>query len=174
MAETSRSKSDLLTNLPDNIIGSITPEDVRDIVMSMFGSYAEILVQEGVTSQAITATPVKMTGFATNGLAVGCSPDATNDDITIDVAGIYDVSLTCSFSGDANDNYYLSIRKNGADAGLAFLERTLGPGGDVGSASTQGRVNCAATDVISVYVWSDTGGTSFVPHQASLTVKRIG
>jgi hypothetical protein len=140
----------------------------------LFGSFAEIKVIEGVAAQAVTGTPTKMTGFAANGPAVGCSADHTTDTITLDVAGVYNIDLTVSFSGDASDVYYCAVYVNGSDAGLAYIDRALGVGGAVGSAATGGFLSLSAADEVTVFVWSDTGGTSFVPHQASLRAKRIG
>lgn len=174
MADVSRSKAELLTLFPNNVIGSITPQELRDLVVSMFGEYAEIIIQEGSVAQSVTGTPQKMTGWLKDGLSVGLVPDYTSGDLTVEVDGVYWVDLNINFSGSANDVFFCAIYVNGSDALLARVDRKLGSGGDVGSACAGGNLNLSATDTIEIYVWSDSGGTSFLPHQASLRARRIG
>lgn len=174
MAETSKSKADLITQLADNITGNISPEDVRDIVASLYGSFGELRTIEGSATQAITGTPAKATGFTSNGLSVGCVVDHTTDDITVDVDGVYDIRLEGSFAGSSNDILYLGIYVNGSDGGLPYIDTAISTGGDVQSGATGGFLDLSAGDVLTVYVWSDTGGTEFIPHQLSLRAKRIG
>lgn len=177
MVDVARSRADLLTLFADNAVGAISEQDLRDYVVSTLGEFAEIQITSGVTSQVTSATPAKMTGWLADGLNVGPTPDYTNNEITINTAGVYRVDIDVDFSGTNSKTYLCAVYKDvGAgyvDAGLARFKRKLGTGGDVGSAHMHGHVSLAATDKIAVYVWSTDGGTAFVPQEAAFTCKRV-
>jgi hypothetical protein len=178
MANTPRSRTDLLTLLADNITGAISEQDLRDLLVSIMGGFASITVISGLTSQSVGASPSLMTGWSADGLATGLTADYANGEITVDVDGTYFVDLSVCFSGTANKTFKMAVYKDiGAgyvNAGLPRVERKLGTGGDVGASSISGFVDLDATDSLAVYVWSTDGGTSFVPQEANFVVKRVG
>jgi hypothetical protein len=173
MADTQRTQAALLALLADNITGDISPQDIRDFLVSVSGGYGSIFVHGGVTAQTgITSTPVKMSGFATNGISSGTVPDNTTDDITISVAGDYLVSGSISFTGSSNSTFDIDIYINSTTTNYGF-ERKLGTGTDVGSGPLAGLITCAENDKIDIFVSSPDGGTSITPTQASLIVTRV-
>jgi hypothetical protein len=152
MADTQRTLAALLALLADNITGDISPQDIRDFLVSVSGGYGSIFVHGGVTAQAgITSTPVKMTGFDTNGISNGTTPDHTSDDINISVAGDYLVSGAVSFIGTSNSTFDIDIYINSVTTNYGF-ERKLGTGTDVGSGPLEGLITCAVNDKINVFL----------------------
>lgn len=147
------------------------------MLVSIFGGFASLLTIGASTSQTVTATPTKMTGWSSNGISSGLTPDHTSDDVLIDVDGVYRINWGACFSGTNSKTYFIAIYKDvGAgfiDAGLPRIERKLGTGGDVGSSHMHGNISLSATDKVAAYVWSSDGGTSFVPQEASLSINRI-
>ena len=130
-------------------------------------------VQAGAAGEAtVDATPRKIAGWNTAGIAVGTTPSITTDDITIDTAGTYQVTVSLSFNGSASKTYLCEIYKNGLTTGFAF-ERKLGTGGDVGSASITALVACAVTDTIEVFQWSSDGGSAMTVTEGQLSVHRV-
>lgn len=177
MADTPRALSAILALLADNVIGDISPQDLRDAIVSMLGEYAEIYLHDGSTAQTgVTTTPTKMTGFATNGADEGnLVADAANDQIDVSESMDVLVLFQCSFSGGANTTWQFHARISGVEQVASACERKLGAGGDVGSCSficlCAGLVD---TDTIEVFVESDQGGgASFTPTMAQLAVRRI-
>lgn len=176
MVDTVREKIDLLALLADNVIEDISPQDVRDMLVSLFGVYAGIYVADGSTAQTgITTTPELMTGFAADGISSDAVPDHTADSITITTAGDYEVYFQCSFSGDNSTVFEFHIRVDGVEQPYG-CHRKLNANGDEGSCSAKGQLTLAATDVITVYVESDQGGGGgdFTPIDAVLSVLKIG
>lgn len=70
-------------------------------------TYGEIVVANGVTAQTLTNanTFYKVTAFTTNGLSNGVTPDAANDRVTIDVAGVYLIQFFVTFSDSNNKTF---------------------------------------------------------------------
>lgn len=177
MVDTARSRTDILTLFADNAIGAISEQDLRDYVVSTLGEFAEMRIIGGSTSQVVSATPTKMTGWAEDGLNVGPTPAFGSNEITINTAGVYRVDVDVDFSGTNSKTYLVAVYNDvGAgyvDAGLARLNRKLGTGGDVGSGRMHGHISLDPTDKVCAFVWSTDGGTAFVPHEATISIKRV-
>jgi hypothetical protein len=172
------SKANLLISYADNIIGAILEATHRNFIDSVLGGLTSMTVINGSTGQTVNATPAKMTGWSADGASVGCTADSAVDkSLTVDVDGFYRIDINACFSGSANDTFYIAIYKNiGAgyvDAGMARIKRRL-DSGDVGASHQHGTVALDATDKIAAFVWSSTGGTSFVPEECTLSLKRVG
>jgi len=173
MADTQRTLAALQALFADNTTGDISPQDLRDFLVSSMGGYGSIYVNGGSTAQTgITGTPAQMTGFATNGISSGTTPDHANDKITILTAGDYLINASASFIGSSSDIFQVEIYNNTTGTGYAF-NRFISAGGDTGDAGCNALITCAANDEISLYISSSTGGTSFTPQEASLIVTRV-
>ena len=175
MVDTVRTRAAVLALLADNSTGDISPQDVRDAIVSMFGVYAFIYVSDGAVAQAgVTTTPTLMTGFAANGINSDATPDHTTDSITINTAGDYEVKFQCAFSGAINTMFQFHVRVDAAEQ-VYGTRRMLSASGDEGSCSITGGLTLAAAEVVTIYVESDNGGgASFTPIDASLSVLKIG
>jgi hypothetical protein len=172
MADTQRTLAALQALFADNTTGDISPQDLRDFLVSSQGGYGSIFVTGGSTAQVVSGTPVKMSGFATNGISSGTTPDNANDQITISVAGDYDIALLAgSFIGSNGSTPTLDIYINGSPSGLPTLTRTLGTPANPGSAATGGQLTLATNDIVTVFVSSTS--TSFTPQEVTLKLKRI-
>lgn len=70
-------------------------------------TYGEIYVAAGSTAQTLTSanTFYKVSSFTTNGLSNGMTPDASNDKITVDVAGDYLVQFFITFTDSNNRTF---------------------------------------------------------------------
>lgn len=175
MADTRRTKAAILTLFADNTTGLVSPQDLRDFVVTALGGYASLKTVDGSTAQTgIGVTPVKLTTWDTNGDSNGLTPDHTSDDITIDVSGVYHVDCNVSFSGTANATFQLHLRVDNVEKDEG-LHRKLSTGGDVGSAGFSGIVTVAANEVLTVWVESDDAGTgdSITPADAQFNVNQI-
>lgn len=91
----------MLKNGNTTFSGNITADTITGYMPSS-STFGEIWVADGATPQSIAAgtTYVKMTGFVRTGYYQNCTPDSTNDKITITETGYYlvDVSMS-SISG---------------------------------------------------------------------------
>jgi len=175
MADTRRAKTALQTLLADNTTGQISAQDLRDFLVTVLGGYGCITLADGSTAQTgLSATPAKITGFDTDGPAVGFTVDSTtNNRITVDIDCACEVALHMSFSGSVGKEFDLHIYKSGVDTGYG-MHCTLDAGGEVQPASCGGLLDCSAADYIEVYISSPDGGTSITPTDMQLIVKQIG
>ena len=174
MADTPRSLTSLQSLLADNATGEIGAQDLRDFLVSALGVYGSITCFEASTQQDNPDTGAKLTCFTTNGAANGTTPDHTNDQITINVAGVYDIYFQASFSGTSSSEVRFRLRKGGTEQNYGCI-RKLGTAGDVGSASfIAPGIALVATDVITVYVEQDTATDDLTVVDAQLTVRMVG
>ena len=174
MADTRRTKAELLALWADNSIGDISAQDGRDLIVTLLGGYTSILTVDGTTAQTgISTTPTLLTQWDTNGLADGLTPAHTTDSITIDVAGVYDIDCDISFSGSGSTTFEIHLRVDGVEQAEG-MHRRLGTGGDVGSAGFGGQVSLAANEVLTAWIEADGSGKEVTVSDGQFKVKHIG
>ena len=130
-------------------------------------------------TQAVTGTPTILTQWNTNGLSLGITVSSSTGKITVADAGIYEVDMSISFSGQLSKTFVFEIYKDDVSASptptaTGFkMVRKLGTSGDVGSASLSGLVSLAAGDSVMIYVSSSDGGNTVTVHQSQLKVAQV-
>lgn len=174
MADTQRSLAALQALFADNVAGDISEQDLRDFLVSVLGGYGGIHLAAAAAAQGVEVAPAKMTGFDTNMLSFGVTPDHTNDIITIDTTAVYHVELDVAFSGSANAIFTMQLYRLGVAVPGAFLTRKLTGGGDVGSAGFGMCVACTAADELDVRVSADAGSKTMTLEAGHFSVRRIG
>ena len=147
----------------------------KRIVFPKFGS---IYVNDGSTGQTIGTgiTPVKVTGFTTNGLSSRVTNDAVNDKITITAPGIYKVSYSSSFkSASAGSVWHLTPFLNGVAQVQIESHRKVANANDVGNTGASGFVDVTTVPWdLDLRVHHDGGGDSvFTPEDMNLNVEYI-
>lgn len=173
MADSPRTLAALKALFADNSSGAISPQDLRDFLVSVLGDYACIFVHAAATAQSFTTAPSKVTLFTTDGPAKGVAAQAASDQLVIDTAGDYEVSFQASFSGDNNATFAFHLRVGGVAQPLG-CHRKLSTNGDVGSSSFICIVTLAAGAVLTVYGESDDGGGKNVTFvDAQFTARRV-
>jgi hypothetical protein len=178
MADEIRSRADLIALLPDNSIGAIDEQAIRDIVASMYADYGGMHIRGGVTPQVVSATPQKMVNWLSNAVSLGVVPDFTTGEITVATDGVYEGQGMFMFTGTANKTYYMALYVDTGsgyvDPGAPRIFRKLGTGADVGSAGMTTQALLSAGDKVAAYVWSPDGGVSITFNEANFSLKRIG
>lgn len=149
--------------------------------------HASIYVADGSTSQAITTTPAKMTGFATAGEATSedgdLSLEATvaSDQIDCNAAGRYLVVCTISGEADAADETVQAVLRQDTTevaSGQCISEsETANEPFSMGFTTvvqvTAAQIESGSGDVaFSIYLES-SGSVAFTPTHAQLTVVRL-
>jgi hypothetical protein len=124
--------------------------------------YGSIYVTGGSTAQtSIGTTAQKLTGFAVNGNYNGITPDHTDDDLTILVAGEYRVMMGLTFTGTLSTRWTFEVYKNGSATGIIAEVETNATPDDLTVVLGAGRtINLSVNDVLTVYVNSDDGGAT--------------
>jgi hypothetical protein len=173
MSDTQRTLTALQTLLADNTVGAISPQDLRDLLVSALGGYTNISLQDGATPQTIGTTPAVLSGFTTDGAASGCTPLHSSNVITVLVAGDYEVRFAASFSGTASRTPQFRLRKGGVEVSGVGGRVKLNASGDVTSLAFSGQLTCAANDQLTVYAEADVDSTSLTLVDANFSVKRL-
>lgn len=173
MPDTQRSTAALIALYADNTARAISEQDLRDGIVSAFGGYGAIYVNDGATAQNFTAaTPAKLTGFAANGISSGMTPDEADDELVIGVDGDHMFACSLAMTAQASAIVKAQFRKNGTAVTGA---RTQGKADATGKLTLSWSFPFAAvaTDSITVWLESDTTG-NITLIDGILHAKRIG
>lgn len=137
--------------------------------------YGNIYTLAGSTAQTgITTSAVKLTGFASNGLYSGVTPDASADTLTVAYAGTYRIDFTIAATGTTSTQFLFRARKNGVATSYG-CELNFNATPDMENGSFTGYLDLSANDVITIYVESDQGGgASLTPTDMQLSLQRVG
>lgn len=164
MAETQRSIATVLTNLPDNAAGLISPEDVRDAVETLRPDHGQMYVSSAsATSFSDSTSFVNAAGTYTLLAGVSTNWDMnTNGQLryvgTADriVHVVISVSM---ISSSANQVVEFAIGKNGTAEASTTQSRKISTGADVGALSIAGLISVTLNDYITIMV-KDTSWTA--------------
>jgi hypothetical protein len=140
----------------------------------------EISVRDNAaeTAIAVAGTFVQVAIFDTNGLSNNCTPDHTNDHITISKAGWYfvAVSLACVSVAGGGDTFEFEVRKNNGATVFnnVHAHRDMaGGGGDKGSVTMSGIIDLAANDTVELWVTNDDDTSNIIIEDCALSVIQI-
>jgi len=135
--------------------------------------YGTIYLKDGSTQQAdITTTPVKLTGFAANGLYSGITPSHTADNLTVLYAGTYYFWFSIEATKTASQLYKFNIRVNDVEGNY---QTSFPANADTSYfAAMHGPLSLSANDVVTIYVETDDAdaGTHLTPVDMQLSVIR--
>jgi len=172
MVDTVRTKAALLALFADNTTGDISPQDLRDFLVTVMGCYGGLHIESGVTAQAlVAATPELMTEWMHDGISSNVTPAFASNQITIDEAGDYQIDFTISFLGINNAQFDFYLRIDGVSSGHA-CSTTSPAAAVVQGASFSNQFTLAAGEVLTIWVTSDTNGNMTVKF-ADFNVKRL-
>lgn len=178
MAETPKVLTALLAQLPDNTTGDISPEDIRDVVVSLFPSRGQLdLTAGGTTTFALTNTWYKLvcTTALDGGLGQDGFSQASNNEIratkAVNQVLLCMATIEASSSGN-NKTYSFTFAKNGTVISTAHVSEKFETSGAVKTMTVIALVPTVQNDTISVYVRNDTDTTSLTT--ANLTLSALG
>lgn len=176
MVDTIRDLAALLTLLADNTTGNISPQDVRDMLVSLHSVRGEFFIadNEAGSPQTIGTSFQKVSQLTSKGQESGVIVDNVTDfDIQVGTTGVYLCLVSLSFSGTANTTFQISTFKNNVQQMVSKITRKIGSGGDVGDSAGVGMISCAADDLLDVRVIADGTGKSFLVEDGQFNVLRI-
>lgn len=199
MADTRRTRAYLLgTSFPDNTVGSISAQDMRDYVVTAMGSYANINNNAGdgtPTAQAVAnATTVTLDWSAgssgangpndTDGSSYGADGDYANDRIRVYTKGIFAICANISYAqGTASNNVWTWVAATQADGGSVVesnykVARLVTSTTDFASISLQGILDLTGhtnyTDVLMRVRHNKGSSEDLYLNYGMMNVERIG
>lgn len=178
MAETPKVLSALLAQLPDNTTGLISPEDIRDAVVSLFPSRGQLdLTASASTTFAVTNTWYKLAGTTALDTSLGQDgfSQASSNEIRATKAVnqvllvTANVELVC---GSNNKAFGITFAKNGTAINGIHVSAVLSDSNKGYGFSITALIPTALDDTISVYVRNETDTTAVTA--TSLTLSAVG
>ena len=167
MAETQRTKTDLITNLfqDGQAPGEITAEDIRDLIISLTPSIGSMYVSTEVETDVLTAgTFLKAEGLTTFQTGPGHNflMDTDNTltyDGTVQRDFLIDVSIASSAVGN-NKTLAYRLAKNGVTFPETEMRRESGGAGTFGSVSITFYTHLEKGDTLELWITNVTDNTN--------------
>lgn len=163
MADTRRSLSALQTVLADNTVGAISPQDVRDVLVSAAPPYGAMYISSSAaTSLSADNTWTKVSGTTTSTNLKEFTMPANNRLTYGGVAPVHcHVVASISMTAGANNQVFgFRIVKNGdetlTDSVASELRRKVGTGTDVGSLAVHYDSAMTTGDYLELWVENET------------------
>jgi hypothetical protein len=176
MADTQRTLSAILALLADNSSGAISPQDLRDAVVSIFANYGDVRTTTDVnyTSQTTGAGWLKL-AFASDGLDNGCvTADAANDRVTVTVDGVYLVRFVGWVTAASTYNdFRLEVNAGGTAAGAGLGARAYAATGK-SCVVLETTLSLTASDYVEVWTSANAFNTANTLHSGFLYVQKVG
>lgn len=118
---------------------------------------------------------VQFTGFDRNTESNGCTPDHSNDHITVLVAGVYRIHADAAFRLTQGDEAHLEVKKNNGATTLEDIHsRTNGRGvSDESNCSCHGYATLAAADTVELWMENATSTDNLLVHDATMTIELV-
>jgi len=170
MADTRRTLAALQALLADNATGDISPQDLRDFLVSAAPAYGALYV----SSAAATTISVQGQGTKASGTTaeIKSSSDvtvATTNRLTYTAAPDIDVLFLVSASvtsAGSSHNMALSVGENGTRIDSTQITRKIGTGSDKGSMMTFGMTTLSQNDYLEIMLQDDDGTSNLTLENA--------
>lgn len=174
MADTPRTRTTLQTTLADNTSGDISPQDLRDMLVSIMGIYGQLYTHDGSSGQSVGATPEDLEWSAVQ-VEDAIDADAAAESITIGAGhdGVYLALAQFSFSGTASTTFQLHLAVDGSEESAIGCKVKLDSSGNVTSCSFCGLVELASGEEVTVTVEADGASKTFTLVHGQLVLKRV-
>jgi hypothetical protein len=178
MAETPKVLSALLAQLPDNTTGLISPEDIRDAVVSLFPSRGQIdLTASAQTTFSGQNVWTKLAGTTALDATLGQDgfAQSTNNGLQATKAVnqvllvVGNVEATCASN---NKVFGFTFAKNGTAISTFHVSQRFDVGGSAYSVSFTALIPTVENDVISLYARNETDTTALT--SSNLTLSAVG
>jgi hypothetical protein len=179
MADTQRTLAAILTLLADNTSGAISPQDLRDAVVSLRSGH-------GLLSVAAAAAAVVTIPDTTNYVEI-TNPvwtlgsnnylfDESNGNGQMTYLGTesveVDINATLSFTAPANNQVlHFRIGKNGSTIAASEVQQKVGTGSDVETVPITATVQLTTGDHLSLFVRNETAIQDITVQTATMHVK---
>lgn len=159
MVDTVRTLSELQTLFADNTTGAISPQDLRDFLVSVSPPHGTMYRNVAAATTIVTpGTYVKAAGTTTAGALNGFDMPADNRlRYTGAATKHFHLVVSASFTmAGSNDVIGLKMAKNGVPMDESVQRRKVGTGTDIGSTAIHADAVLATNDYIELWVTNET------------------
>lgn len=172
MSDTYKSRDDLLTAFADNTTGDITPQDMRDFIVSVMGEYGFLRASAGEHYTTVGTSLAELKVFDVAGVYDHTTLDTTNGRITVGTTGTYVIEVSGYWSGSSGHAFVVGAYKNGSanDLGIKTIVRSSS---DLRPCAFAGIAELTAGDYVSLFAITDAAGQTLAVKYPMLSVRRI-
>lgn len=164
MADTQRNLDALQTLLADNSTGEISPQDLRDMLVSLYPGHAHAsITTPAATTLSDTSTWVQVAGTYTLGASSYKWTMAVNGRLACGADTSRDVDVTATISMTAAGNNQVlefAIAVDGVIDATTTARTKIGTGADVAAVTCIGHVTVAPGEYISVMCRNTTSAVN--------------
>jgi hypothetical protein len=166
MADTQRSLAAVLALLADNTSKDLSPQDIRDTVVSLQNDHGQVYEIGNASATVITNTT---SFFVANlsGTTLSTSPHNFDSPSSgrLRYTGAADrflhIACSISFTSASNNQViYIDLGKNGTVGGESEMRRRINTGTDVGSTALHWITQVSNNDYIELFVRNSTSATN--------------
>ena len=178
MADTIRTRATLLASLfQDAQVAGISPQDMRDLIVSQRGVYGSMSVDSpaGAANTSIQTTFVLLDFWDTVGPGAGVAVEVDSNydmDVNSGGDGIFRLHFTMCFTGTTSTDYTGRFFKNGVETDFGFRLETGATAG-IASVSAHGFISLVAGDLITFKVKADGATKALTAHTAVMSIERV-
>ncbi len=174
MADEIRTLSALQALFPDNNTGDITPQDLRDFLVSSLSRSDTGMLASQSALLPVTVTPTLIDVWTVDGGGGGATPDQASGKITIDRPGDWSFYVNLSVTHDPDVFFKFEVRRNQLDIGFQDRLRVENAG-DSNRVFIIGALDFVANDEIELFVSHEgTGSFNFEVHSGQFFIERQG
>lgn len=175
MVDTARSVAALKVLLADNETGDISPQDIRDLLVSLVPSHGELAITTAIETTINTVDVwEQVDGVWTLTAATSDEfEEAGNGQLrytgTPTRIGLVTACLTATAAGN-NKYTEWAIAKNGTVIPTSQIARFVATGADSGAVAVQALTSLSTNDYVSVFVKNETDDVNLTAAYGSLIV----
>lgn len=177
MADTRRSVADILTLLADNTSGAISPQDLRDAMVSWRPGHGQIFVAAAdsgevvITDQTTYFTAETAPTWTLSAGAHLLDMSSANGRLTYPAGPDIVVRVACPISftcASNNQVIHMRLAKNTTDDAASEIQRKVGTGADVGSTALHLITTMSAGDYVALTIKNATSTANVTVEVASI------
>jgi len=172
MVDTIRTKSDLLTLLSDNGTQDISPQDLRDFLVS-FLMFGELGFVDNAVEQSALPAGENVVPLDQAGPALGVTINTGSNFLQVPVDGNYRVTFESSYKGTGGSRFTFHVLKNGTSVSRMKRQDTPTVSTEERNVSGSGTVDLLATDEIKLGIQSQPAGGDFTMIQGGIRIERL-
>lgn len=177
MADTRRTVAALQALFPDNATGDISPQDLRDFLVSASSAHGIMYISSSAeTTISVAGTAVKAAGTTASANASSDVTVATTNRMTYTAAPtievIIEVAASLSCAG-TNKDVAISIAKNGTVIAHSVIERGAGSANAKGAYPVLAFAELAQNDYIEVWVQNDDSTDNVTLHKCVVVLRTM-
>lgn len=178
MADTARGVTALQALLADNSNGAVSPQDVRDMLVSLVPAHGELTITaSGLTTVSVLNTWYNVSGTWTLTATFSDDFDEPAEGrlryIGTPTRTAFVIATISTTAADNNQVIEWGIAKNGTIISESIISRKQGTGADVGALAVQAITTLATNDYLTVQARNTTSTGDLTARYCSLIVEAV-